>query len=92
MQKELIKIDERAGYPMYCQASAVDKNNEVIIEFVVDGDKTVIVPGQHEIACSFLRLLKIDVLEVLEERTARGQHNIQNPIYYKVRGLVLSKM
>lgn len=92
MEKEIIKIDERQGYPMYCKASKVDKSNEVEIEFVVDGDKNTIIPGQHEISCSFLGLLKIDVLEVLEERPARGQHSIQNPIYYKVRGLVLSKM
>jgi len=92
VEKELIKLDERKGYPMYCKASKVDKNNEVVIDCVVDGDTTTIVPGQHEVGCGFVGLMKVDVLEILEERTARGEHDIPNPVFYRIKGKVISSM
>lgn len=82
---EHINIFTQKGYPMFLKSKREDKN-KVILDFVVDGENTTIIPGTQTL--SAYNILKAEVLEVLEERPAKGEHQIENPVYYSVRCLI----
>lgn len=89
MELQHINLYTQKGYPMFCESKR-EQQNKVVVDFVVDGDQTTIMPGTQTI--SVYNIVKAEVLEILEERPAKGEHQIQNPIFYSVRCLITQQM
>lgn len=72
-------------YPLFLKSELVKKEPGVrIVNFVLNGDETPsIMPGD----CTVFgwNVPQSEVLEVLEERPAKGEHQIQNPIFFSVK-------